>query len=306
MSNNGHKQSALVRSIKCFMGKHFPIFSTRLFMRRKLGYDLDIDNPKTLNQKMQWLKIFVYSNDPSVADRIDKYKVRKIVENAGLGYTLTCLYGVWDRAEDIPWEELPKKFVLKCNHGSGYNIVCTDKDCLNKKLVIKKLNKWMRENYGYENAELIYDYIEHKIICEEYIETKDGLPPKDYKIFCYYGEPKFLFVAQDRYEGNTKFDYYDTDWNWIDVRNGHPNASKHMDKPLFLKEMFDAARKLSNEYPIVRVDFYYENNRLYFGELTFLHFGGITGFVPNEYDYRFGDLFPIDIDALRKKKKGVF
>lgn len=302
MSNAMKQQSNFIRLAKCFLGKHFPVFSTRLFMRRKLGYNLDFNNPKTLNQKMQWLKIFVYSKDQSVADRIDKYKVRFIVEEAGLGHTLTRLYGVWNRAEDIDWDSLPKTFAIKCNHGSGYNILCRDKTTFDKKAATKKLNKWMHDNYGYENAELIYDFINHKILCEELIETEDGLPPKDYKIFCYYGEPKLLFVAQDRYEGHTKFDYYDTEWNWIDVRNGHPNAKEHMKRPEFLDEMFDAARKLSKDYPIVRVDFYHESGKLYFGELTFLHFGGVQSFEPGEYDYTFGELFPIDFEKLKKTK----
>lgn len=302
MSSNT-KQSALARNLKCFLGKNFPLFSTRLFMRRKLGYDLDLENPKSLNQKMQWLKIYVYSNDKRVADRIDKYKVRTIIEESGLGNTLTKLYGVWDKAEDIDWDKLPRKFVLKCNHGSGYNIICKDKSEFDTNKAIKQLNKWMSENYGYENAELIYDYVEHKIICEEFIETEDGLPPKDYKIFCSYGQPKLLFVAQDRYEGNTKFDYYDTDWNWIDVRNGHPNAAKHMEKPDYLDEMLDAASKLSKEFPLVRVDFYHENGRLYFGELTFLHFGGVQCFDPGDYDFKFGSLFPLDIEKLKSQSR---
>ena len=294
MSTVSHRQSRHVRNLKCFLGKHFPIFSTKLFMRRKLGYDLDMNHPKSLNQKMQWLKIKVYSHDQSVADRIDKYKVRSIIEKAGLGHTLTKLYGVWSNASEIDWDSLPNEFVIKCNHGSGYNIICRDKTHFDTVEATKKLDRWMHENYGYENAELIYDLIEHKIICEELIKTEDGLPPKDYKVFCSYGEPKLLFVAQDRYEGHTKFDYYDTEWNWIDVRNGHPNAAVHMKKPDFADELFDAARILSKDYPIVRVDFYHENGRLYFGELTFLHFGGVQCFEPSSYDFKFGELFPLD------------
>lgn len=291
-----------IRRLKCFLGKHFPVLATHLLMKRTLGYGLELEHPQTFNQKLQWLKLFVYSNNQRVSDCIDKFKVRDIVKEAGCDYALTKLYGVWDRAEDINWEELPERFVLKCNHGSDYNIICKDKHHFDKTAAIKTINEWMQENYGYENAELIYDTIKHKIICEEYIETEDGLPPKDYKIFCFYGEPKILFVAQDRFEGNTKFDYYDLNWNWIDVRNGHPNAAIHLQKPKFLEEMLNVAKILTKEFPLVRVDFYYEKGKLYFGELTFLHFAGLQRFDPEEYDYKFGALFPIDIKLLKRKR----
>lgn len=297
------KQSQLVRAAKCLLGKHCPVLATRIFMRRKLNYGLNLNDPKTLNQKMQWLKLNVYSNDQHIADCVDKYKVRAIVENAGLGDILTQLYGVWENAENIDWDKLPNRFVLKCNHGSGYNIICKDKENFNKRQAINQLNKWMSENYGYENAELIYDLVDHKIICEEYIDTEDGLPPKDYKVFCQYGQPKLLFVAQDRYDGNTKFDYYDLNWNWINVRNGHPNAEKRMERPSFLEEMCKAASILSKDFPLVRVDFYHENGKLYFGELTFLHFGGVQCFEPDKYDYIFGEMFPLDIKKLKSINK---
>lgn len=295
-------KSSCTRNLKRFFGKNFPVFATDFLMKRKLGYGLELENPRTLNQKLQWLKLYVYSNNQRVSDCADKFKVRDIVKEAGYEHILTKLYGAWDCAKDINWDILPEKFVLKCNHGSGYNLICKDKKSFDKTTAVKILDGWMQENYGYENAELIYDLIKHKIICEEFIDTEDGLPPKDYKIFCFYGEPKLLFVAEDRYENNTKFDYFDINWNWINVRNGHPNASVHLKRPDFLEEMLDVAKNLTKEFPLVRIDFYHEHGKLYFGELTFLHYGGVKCFEPEEFDYKFGDLFPIDVKQLKNRK----
>ena len=272
--------------------KRFPIAATKIKFRLVTGEKLDLKNPRSLNQKMQKLKLYDYNNNAMVTQCCDKYAVREYVKSCGCGEILNELYGQWTLPEQIEWDKLPKKFVLKCNHGSGGNIICKDKEQLDKEKTIQELKTFMAAEYGTTNIELVYDRIPRCVIAEKFIDTADGLPPKDYKIFCSYGEPKLLFVACDRYEGNVKFDFYTPDWEWLPVRNIHPNAGR-IEKPPFIAEMMDYARMLSKPFPIVRVDFYYEDNKVIFGELTFLHYGGMSPFDPPEYDEKFGELFPL-------------
>lgn len=269
-----------------------PVSATKSRYRKMMRMKIDLKNPRTLNEKMQYLKLFEYRNNVLVTRCSDKLSVRDYVDEKGCREILNDLYNVYERVEDIKWDELPEKFVLKCTHGSGGNIICQDKNKLDIKDAKRKLKKWLKNDFGLERVEFAYEGIKRKIICEKFIETKDGLPPKDYKIFCSYGSPKMLFVASERYNNKTKFDYYTPEWKWLPVINGHPNAGP-MPAPSKLDEMLNYARMLSMNFPIVRIDFYFENDRIIFGEMTFLHFGGVIPFYPHDYDIIFGDLFPI-------------
>lgn len=295
---------------KCYWGfwKKYaiiaPVQATKSRFKMCLGYKLNLKSPQTLNEKMQYLKLFEYKGNPIVTMCTDKFAVREYVKSKDCEEILNELYGVYDSADEIDWKKLPQRFVLKCNHGSGGNIICYDKESIDYEESKEKLNRWMHSEFGLERVEFSYEGIERKIICEKLIETEDGLPPKDYKFFCSYGEPKLLFVASDRYEGKTKFDYYTPDWQWIDVRNNHPNAGPKP-RPVMLDKMLEYASKLSKDFPIVRVDLYCENDTIIFGELTFLHFGGVTAFEPKEYDQVFGELFPIGVTAIKEKNKRV-
>ena len=285
-----------IKKIYTFFGEMAPETATKILFKKYLGYKLNLDNPLTLNEKMQYLKLRVYKDEPLVTQCADKYAVRSYVEKCGCSDTLIPLLGVWDKAEDIDFEQLPDKFVLKCNHGSGTNIICTNKSELDIGNARKLLNEWLEADFGKQRVEMSYEKIDRKIIAESYIETEDKKPPKDYKIFCAYGEPKFLFVASERFDNRTKFDYFSINWEWIPVENGHPNAGADaLPCPKGYKEMLDYARKLSKPFPLVRVDFYYENGKVIFGELTFLHFGGLVPFKPNIFDRTFGDMIDVDI-----------
>jgi hypothetical protein len=270
----------------------FPKLSSKLAYKKALGKVLNIKNPTTLNEKMMYLKLFVYWNDSKVALCADKYKVRGYVTSKGYSHLLIDLIGHWEDADEINWSILPNKFAIKCNHGSGYNIICADKDKLDKQATQNKLNGWLKEKFGVVNVEQgIYGKIKPIIIAEKFIETSDGLPPKDYKFFCSYGDVKLLFVASERINDHTKFDYYYPDWTWIPVKNSHPNAGA-TEKPSNLDEMLKIASDLSMDFPLVRVDLYCESEKIYFGELTFTHFGCLHPFDPDEYDEIFGKLFP--------------
>jgi len=274
-----------------------PTLASKIRYKHYLGKPLNLNNPQTLNEKMMYLKLNRYWDQQFVADRADKYAVRKVITEAGCPEILIELYGVWDRVEDIDWDKLPEKFAIKCNHGSGYNIICKDKRTFDIEEAKKKLSLWMTEDYGVEKVEQgIYSKIRKKIIAEKFIETSDGMPPKDYKFFCSYGEVKFLFVASDRINNQTKFDYYYPDWTWIPVKNQHPNVGP-TDKPKMLEKMIRYAQILSKDLPLVRVDLYNEGEQIIFGELTFTHFGCLNAFDPDKYDLVFGQCFP-DVTKL--------
>lgn len=277
-----------------------PTLASRIRYRRYLGKTLNLSNPQTLNEKMMYLKLNVYWNNQDVADSADKYKVHQVVTRKGCPEILNEIYGAWEKAEDIDWDKLPKKFAIKCNHGSGYNIICQDKNHFDIAGASKQLNEWLKERYGVQRAEQgIYQKIKPMIIAEKFIETSDNKPPKDYKFFCSYGEVKLLFVASDRFDGQTKFDYYTPEWEWIPVKNQHPNVGP-VAKPKMLDKMMHYAEVLSEDLPLVRVDLYNEGEQIIFGELTFTHFGCLNSFDPDEYDLIFGQLFP-DVTKLNTK-----
>lgn len=283
----------------CILTSRFnPQIASKVRYRYYLGKPLDLKAPKTLNEKMMYLKLNVYWDKQYVADSADKYRVHKVVTEKGCSEILNELYGAWERVEDIEWDKLPNKFAIKCNHGSGYNIICKDKAHFNILEAEKKLRVWMKEKYGVERAEQgIYSKIKPMIIAEKFIETADNKPPKDYKFFCSYGEVKFLFVASDRFDGQTKFDYYWPDWTWIPVKNQHPNVGP-VEKPKMLDKMMEYARKLSKDLPLIRVDLYNEGEQIIFGELTFTHFGCLNSFDPDVYDLKFGQCFP-DVTKIK-------
>lgn len=274
--------------------KKNPKLATQILYRKMLGHRLDLKHPVTMTEKMQWLKLNIYQNNPMITRCIDKYEVRNYIIEKGCSEILNVLYGVWDKFEDIDFQRLPNSFVLKCNHGCGYNLICKDKSSFDYKDAEKKIKRWMSEEYGDVSAEIIYNNINKRIICEKLIESEDGKPLNDYKIFCSYGEPRLIYVVTGGHDDEMCLDYYTTEWEWIPVKNGIlPNAQKKTNKPKKLNEMLNYARILSSDFPLVRVDLYCEFGRIYFGELTFLATGGMFRLNPQKYDRIFGDLFPI-------------
>jgi len=258
----------------------------KLIYRAETGKKLDLENPKSFNEKLQWLKL--YDRNPEYVKLVDKYEVRKyIAEKIGEEY-LIPLIGVYNSVDEIDWNNLPQKFVLKCTHGSGCNIICKDKSELNINLAKKKLNKWMKKNWYWFGREWPYKYIKPRIICEKYMVDESGKELKDYKIFCFNGEPKVIQVDYNRFI-NHKRNLYDLEWNYMPLSIKYPNdPNKIINKPQRLGEMLNIARILSKDYPHVRVDFYSINEKIYFGELTFYHGSGFEKFEPESYNYVFG------------------
>ncbi len=258
----------------------------KLYMSN-FGKELDLENPKTFNEKLQWLKL--YDRKPEYTMMVDKYRVREYIsEKLGEEYLIPLL-GVWDDPEEIDFDKLPNQFVLKCNHNSGLGMcICKDKSKLDIKKVKAELKKGLKENFYLRGREWPYKDVPRKIICEKYMVDESGYELKDYKIFCFNGEPKALFVATDRMT-DTKFDFFDVEFNHLPFTNGHPNAEKEIAKPQNLDEMLKAASILSKGIPQVRIDLYNVNGKILFGEMTFSHWSGMVPFEPDEWDERFGE-----------------
>lgn len=243
-----------------------PIFSSKILFRISTGKKLNLKEPKTFNEKLMWLKL--YDNNELVVRCADKYEVRSYVEELGYKDLLPKLYGSYDKVEDIEWSKFPEKFAIKCTHGCGFNIICNNKLKLNINEANKKLKKWLKTRYVFEALESQYDKMIPRIICEEYIETKDGLLPNDYKIYCFNGKPKLTLVCTERAK-EVKMKFMDLDWREMDIGNSDFLSDEHPNKPQCYDEMLKIAQKLSKPFPFVRVDFYDLNGKPILGEMTF-------------------------------------
>lgn len=272
----------------------------KLYSRVLLKKKIDLKNPQTFNEKIQWLKIYDYPTNELVIKGTDKYAVREYVELKGMGQILVPLFGSWDSAGDIAWSELPRKFVLKCNHGCAYNILCDDKGSFNKNDATKKLNKWMREDFGAFNIELHYSKIKpHMIICEEYL----GACVTDYKFFCFNGEPEYIYVSNDLvHDRQAQIGFFYLDGSKMPMRREDYIDIASITLPPFFDEMKKAAEILCEDFPFVRVDFFLANDTYYFAELTFTPSGGMMPFNPEKYDLEWGQM--LDISGVMGKKCG--
>ena len=257
--------------------------------RIHMGKLLNLDDPKTYNEKLQWLKL--YDRNPEYTAMVDKYEVKKYISSCIGDEFIIPTLGVWDRFEDIDFSILPNQFVLKCTHDSGGLVVCRDKSKFDVEEARKKIDSCLTRNYFYMHREWPYKDVKPRILAEVYMEDPSTAELRDYKFFCFNGEPKALFVATDRLKAGeeVKFDFFDMDYNHLALRNGHPNSKEPPQKPLMFEQMKELAKKLSNGIPHVRVDFYEVDGRVYFGEMTFFHFSGIVPFEPVEWDYKFGE-----------------
>lgn len=256
------------------------------------GKKLNLSNPKTFGEKLQWIKL----NDRKdvYSKYVDKFEVREIIKNKiGENY-LIPLIGVYNSVDEINWDELPNRFVLKCTHGSGCNIICKDKNELNIEESKKKLQKWMKKSWFWFGREWPYKNVKARIICEEFI-SDDCNTPDDYKIMCFNGKAKCIQVHRDRY-GNHKEDFYDVEGNLLPFTDiGYENSGIDNIKNVKLQEMIRLAEVLSDNCYHLRVDFYLVKGKLYFGELTFFDGSGFYEFKPKEYNYILGEYIKLPI-----------
>jgi len=253
------------------------------------GWDLDVNNPKRYTEKIFLRRI--YNLEDKKSQLTDKYLVREwIKEKIGEKY-LVKNYGVWNNAREIDFEKLPKSFVLKANHGSGYNVVVRDKNKIDKEEIYKKFDMWLNEKYGFKFFELHYNAIVPKIICEEYLEgVADSV--YDYNIYCFHGKPMYIHCIKGSHRENGVSAFYTVEWEKLEFNyGGYPMDEDIAPKPKELQCLLDLSEKLSAEFEHVRVDWYdMPDGRVLLGEMTFTPWGGCTKFVPEEYDKVWGDL----------------
>lgn len=266
-----------------------------LFYLATTGRVPHLRNPKLFGEKQQWLKL--HDIHPEYKELADKLEVRKHVDAVlGEGHCFPLL-GKWKCFDDIDFNQLPNEFVLKCNHDSGSTKVIRDKS----KLTVKDLSN-LREHFNgrvsrdffFAGREYPYKGIEPYIIAEQLMHDKDfpEADIEDYKFFCFNGEPKIMFVATDR-STDCRFDFFDMEFNHLDIENLHPQADKPIKKPKHFEELKEAAAKLSHGMKFVRMDLYEINDKIYFGEYTFFHGGGFCLFYPMEWEKRLGDWIEI-------------
>lgn len=245
---------------------------------------LNLKQPKTFNEKLQWLKL--YDRKPEYIMMVDKYRVREYIAKIIGEEYLIPLLGVWDDPEDIDFDALPDQFVLKCNHNSGLGMcICKDKSKLDIEKVKRDLKRGLQQDYYLTGREWPYKNVDRKIICEAYMsDGDDGL--SDYKVHCFDGEPKFILVCRDRFRnsGLTE-DFFTPQWEHMSLKRPDiPNSKAEILCPETLERMLDLSKKLAKELPFARIDFYEVNGKIYFGEITFFPASGFKKFQPEEWD----------------------
>lgn len=267
--------------------------------KKVFGKDINWNEPKDLIEKIGWLQ--VYSDTNLWTKCADKFKVREFVKEKGCAETLNKLYGVWKRPEDIEWDRLPESFVIKTNNSCGQILLVSDKDKLNREQTIKDIKAWMKTPYGLHNAQLHYVRIDPCIIVEELLKDNNspGSSLVDYKIWCFHGQPECILVAYGRKAGDYSLSMFDIEWNNISDRALNKQSphycGKDCEKPKSLEHMLNYAKRLSDGFPEVRVDFYEINGKPYFGELTFT-----TGYGSYDKDFYIYLGSKIHLDQVRK------
>jgi len=257
-----------------------------------MGYKLDLKNPKTFNEKLQWLKL--YDRKKIYTKMVDKYDAKEYISNIiGEGYVIPTI-GIYDSFDEIDFTQLPKQFVIKCTHDSGGYVICKDKSKLNIEEAMEKINSSLKNNYYWLWREWPYKNIKPRIIIEEYMEDKKSDELIDYKIMCFNGKAKMLFTCTERFsKSGVKVTFFDLDFNKLPFTRHYPSSKVKIEKPVNFEKMIEFAEKLSKNTTFLRVDFYEINKKLYIGELTFYPGAGIEEFEPKEWDYKLGEMIKL-------------
>lgn len=298
------KYNPVYRKFVNWLNAHFPVMVAKMRFRMMFGRSLDLKHPRDINEKILWLSL--YSDTLEWSRCADKYAVRQFVAERGCGDYLIPLLGKWDKPEDIDWEQLPQEFVLKSNNGSGTVKIVTDKTKLDIQDTIKLLNEWMNTKAASSTTEFHYARIKPCIIAEALLDfTKDpnvSTSAIDYKIWCFNGKAHYIWVCANRDEHATDVALFDKRWNYLpekSIFNEHYREQKNLViKPSNLDEMLQVAEKLSAPFPVVRVDLYNIDGRIYFGEMTFTSLGGTMNFYTQECLFEMGG--KIDISKVKK------
>lgn len=266
--------------------------------KKKFGEELNLQNPKTYNEKLQWGKVF--ANNSLAKKCADKVEVLEYVrENIGSQY-VNEIIAIYPNTKNIDFSKLPKRFVLKATHDSGSVLIVKDKSKIDFKK-LEEIERNLKINYGHLKKEWVYNDIKPQIIIQRFLESEDGKSLKDYKVFCFNGEPKIIQVDLDRFEGH-KRNFYDTSWNRLDLEIKYPSVDYDVKKPELLDEMLEVTRKLAKPFNHVRVDWYITQNRLIFGEMTFFPGSGFEKFNSREWEEKMGSWFEVSKDLSYENK----
>ena len=260
----------------------------------QLDYEPDLENPKTFNEKTQWLKIHYRKKD--LHTLADKFAVRAYLTDLGYEKYLNTLFGVYSSSKELldDWDNLPTSFAVKVNHWSGGNFIIPNKSDFEKRKLLM-LDKWMTQNYYHHRrwGEWVYKDIKPRIIVEKYLSTGSTEDVKDFRLLCFNGKVKYITVDVDTL-GETKRVFYNLNWEKQDFTIKRPIYSGDIPRPVVLDEMIDFAETVSKEHPFLRVDLYIpESGQIVFGELTFFHQSGFGKFIPQKWDRTFGDLIQL-------------
>ncbi len=263
-----------------------------------MGKWLNLCNPKTYNEKLQWLKL--HDHNPRYINMVDKYEAKELVsEIIGSEYIVPTL-GVWESFDEIDFDSLPEKFVLKTTHDSGGVHICKDKDNFDFESAKAIFNSNLHRNFYYISREWPYRNVKPRIIAEEYLEDINDPNLKDYKVYTFNGKAKIIFIASERSLGKTKADYFDRNFNYLDFVWGYPHANVRPQKPTNFEKMCEFAEELSKNTYTLRVDFYEVKGKLYFGELTFYDGSGFAKIDPIEWDYKLGSWVKLPYEDVTK------
>ena len=265
----------------------------RLMWLLKMHKRLNLKNPKTFNEKLQWLKL--HDRKPVYTTMVDKAEAKKYVaDQIGEEYIIPTL-GVWEKFDDIDFPSLPDQFVLKCTHDSGGVVICKDKESFNKSEARKVLESGLRKNFYLKMREWPYKNVKPQIIAEEYLKEASENNLVEYKIFCFNGTAKMVLVCKGAAHGNLRTnDYCDLELNRLPFTSLYPNSEGKLDKPKHYEKMIELAERLSSEVPLLRVDFYSADDKIFFGELTFYHNSGFCTFNPDEWDLKLGQMLDLE------------
>lgn len=262
--------------------------------------NIDLRHPRTLDEKLQWMKLNYYNDNALVHQCADKWRVREYVESCGLGHILNPVIATYRHGSEIDWEALPQRFVLKWNFGCGGNLICEDRSKLDKSWALKEIEKFRRTKQHLLAAEPQYK-MDKVLLCEEFIEGENGSTPVDYKVYCFHGEPKYVMCCYGREEyRKPAFYFFDRQWQLQRINRAGKAAPEgfSIPKPEGIDEVFRCAEVLSKPFPFVRADFYLEKGRVYFGELTFTPSGGFDRSRLPETDLMFGNM--VDLTKIDK------
>lgn len=264
----------------------------RYYKKKSGGRIPDLANPRTFSEKLQWYKL--NARKPLMEQCADKFAVREYIQSLGYGHLLNDLLGVYDRVQDIDFAALPDRFVIKAAHGSGFNIIVKNKSELNLRHTKRMLKSWLHQNIAWSGREWVYRNMPRRIVIEKYLEDETG-GLRDYKFYCFNGEPAIMQLEVGRYTEHNTRNFYDMDWKLLPFGKELPHDPNiKVEKPEMFEEMKKIASDLCKPFQYVRVDLYQVGGKVYFGELTFFPAGGAPDFVPSEYDAIVGKMWRLE------------